>query len=428
MASTTQGIGLNTYDFSIDNSADFVSGMSENMEKIDREVTGKIKVNNTPSTVNFIEDSDGTISKIKSGNREILLKGQKGDKGDTGTASVAIDDSVTNFEQTWTSGKISSSLDSIMSYKKCDKGVNIEISTVSEYSTLKTLIDQSIACGVNSFAIMVSHGVSIYTDNVMDDINTTVTTILTQVLNYLKTLNLNAHLRVCIYTRDGHGNLVNPSDPNLFLDNWKNILLQYCAIINPLGFREITISNEMQYLTNGNRTKWQEVISSIKETYNQIKVGINFNIYDIKTDVVYDLFDILGFNFYPCLTKKGKTEDRVKLKRAFYYDLFNDDCLPKLLELHSLYPDKKLIVSEIGTWADKEGLYLTWKNSYPTAVYDEEPQRIYYELFFELLYEKNTTIDSMYLFTIVENSHRLSGYSFLGKQAENIVKKYWLEV
>lgn len=324
--------------------------------------------------------------------------------------------------------EIDAQFNTIVTYKKCDKGANIEISTVADYANIKSLIDKSIVCGVDSFAIMVSHGVNIYTDNVMDSMNSTVSTVLTQVLNYLKSKSLKAHLRVCIYTRDGHGNLVNPSNPSLFLDNWKNILLQYCSIMYPLGFREITISNEMQYLTNGNRSKWQEVINAIKSTYPFMQVGINFNIYDIKTDTVYDLFDILGFNFYPCLSKKGKTENRLILKRAFYNDLFNDDLIPKLLELRELYPNKKLITSEIGTWSDKEGLYLTWKNSYPNAIYDEEPQRIYYELIFELLYEKNTTIDAMYLFAVVENTHRLNGYSFLGKQAENIVKKYWLEV
>lgn len=124
MANTTQGIGLNTYDLSIDNTAEFISGMSANMEKIDREVTDKVKVNNTPSTVNFIAEN-GVISKLSNGITEIPLKGEKGDtgaKGDAGTASTAIDDSVTNFEQTWTSGNISLHL----------KSINDEIKTLNK--------------------------------------------------------------------------------------------------------------------------------------------------------------------------------------------------------------------------------------------------------------------------------------------------------
>lgn len=323
---------------------------------------------------------------------------------------------------------VDAQFNTIVPYRDCKKGANIEISTQADYNNLKTLIDKAVSCGIDSFAIIVSHAINVYTDNTMSGMNTTVTTVLQQVINYCNSINVHVHVRCTIYTLDGHGFQVYPTDVNLWLDNWKNILLQYCSLIYPLNVREISISNEMRTLTNGNYDKWQEIITSIKTLYPQMKVGTNFNIYDYKTDIVHDLFDILGFNFYPCLTKKGMSESEINLKRSFYYDLYNDELIPSLLKLRNDYPNKQIILTEIGTWSDATSLYQTWKNSYPNPIYDENTQELYYKLFMELLYKNNTVLDGMYLFIVVENTHRLEGYCFFNKKAENIVKNYWLGV
>lgn len=50
--------------------------------------------------------SGTTIEGLKAGEHTYSFKGEKGDRGEAGTASVAIDDTVENAQQTWSSEKI----------------------------------------------------------------------------------------------------------------------------------------------------------------------------------------------------------------------------------------------------------------------------------------------------------------------------------
>ena len=299
------------------------------------------------------------------------------------------------------------------------KGVNILISPISTESNLKSLIDQVILDGVNTIAIIVTNGQYLYTDNTVRPIGANELLLIPIIINYCNSKNLEVIFRCGQYTDDGHGSQIQPSNPTLWLTNLKVIMLQYCSIIYPLGVRNIGITNENISMTNGNIPGWTDIINSIHASYPSIKVFFTLNIYEYTSCVVYGLFDIIGFNFYPCLTTLGKLETDINLRKAFFNDLNGDNLIDVLVDIKNTY-NKEIWITEVGCWSDANALYQTWKNTFSSPVYDEETQKIYYDLFFELLYKRNSTINAMCIWTVSD-----AGYTFIGKQAEQTVIDYW---
>lgn len=308
-------------------------------------------------------------------------------------------------------------------YDGYKRGVNITLTDTVTADELKTIINECVKVGVNSVAIMTSDSFENNTSSTIEPLSENVADVLKDITTYCRILGLFVTLRcACHSLESSGGENVTPVDVDSWFTTWENRVRDYLDIVYPLGVNTVAIANELKTLTSKENYKqyWYRTINDLKNDYPNIECAINFNIYD-KNNVCLDLFDIIGFNCYPCLTRYGLSESDEVLKSAFYNDIYNDNSVGKLLELAEKYPNKTIWISEIGTQSQEKGLFQTWTNTYSPSVENQDVQSKYYELFLQIFEKCGNT--GMFIWSVYDA--RQNGFSFIGKKASRIVNKYW---
>lgn len=303
------------------------------------------------------------------------------------------------------------------------KGVNITLDSSISFDELKEIINSCVKRGVNAFALMTSDAFESNTSSVIKPIKKGVLDKLEKTIKYINLLGYFVTLRcACHSATNAGGENVTPEDLDTWFTTWENRIKSYLDIAYPLNVRYVAISNELRTLTGDSKYKpyWLRTINNLKGSYPNVKCAINFNIYD-KNNLCLDLFDIIGFNCYPCLTRYGLNESDEILKSSFYNDLYNDNSIGKLIELNNLYPNKTIWISEIGTQSQENGLFQTWQNYYSPSIENQAVQSKYYELFFTMVDRVKNS--GMFIWSVYDA--RDNGFSFLNKSAGAIVNKYW---
>lgn len=306
------------------------------------------------------------------------------------------------------------------------KGVNCTIAKTSELDDLKNKIIESHELGINEVSLLLSNAFQSNTSSVLDDIDKNVISVLSGLLEFCAQIGMGVNIRCTCYSKTtAGGENIQPTDLEAWFDNWEKRIEMFMDIAYPYGVRVVSISNELKYLNSLPEAKpyWYKIINDLKIKYKDLKVAINHNIYD-KTINVLELFDVIGFNCYPCLTRKGLNESFKNLSSSLHSDIYTDDNIGYILNLAEKYPDKEIWISEIGTQSDEKGLFQTWQNTYAPAEYNEEVQKIYYELIMQNIFKIKGT-SGMFLWSINDGRGGNNGFSFLGKSAESIVAKYW---
>jgi hypothetical protein len=303
------------------------------------------------------------------------------------------------------------------------KGVNITLDSSISFDELKEIINGCVKRGVNAFALMTSDTFESNTSSVIKPIKEGVLDKLEKTIKYINLLGCFVTLRcACHSATNAGGENVTPEDLDTWFTTWENRIKSYLDIAYPLNVRYVAISNELRTLTGDSKYKpyWLRTINNLKGSYPNVKCAINFNIYD-KNNLCLDLFDIIGFNCYPCLTRYGLNESDEILKSSFYNDLYNDNSIGKLNELNNLYPNKTIWISEIGTQSQENGLFQTWENYYSPNIENQAVQSKYYELFFTMVDRVKNS--GMFIWSVYDA--RDNGFTFLNKSAAAIVNKYW---
>ena len=306
------------------------------------------------------------------------------------------------------------------------KGVNCTIAKSSTFSDLSEKIINAQKDGVNSVALLLSNAFQNNTSSVLDEVSDNVITVFTSLLDLCDTIGMDVNIRCACYSKtNAGGENIQPSDLDSWFTNWQARIETFMDIAYPYGVRIVSISNELKYLNALAKAKpyWARTINALKSKYQGLKVVINHNIYDTTINTL-DLFDIIGFNCYPCLTRKGLNETDQKLKAALHNDIYTDDNIGYILSLVERYPKKEIWISEIGTQADDLGLFQTWQNTYSNPSYNEEVQAKYYELIMQNIY-KIVGTSALYLWSINDGRDGDNNFSFIGKDAEAIVVEYW---
>ena len=308
-------------------------------------------------------------------------------------------------------------------YDGYKRGVNITLTDTVTADELKTIINECVKVGVNSVAIMTSDSFENNTSSTIEPLSENVVNVLKDITTYCRILGLFVTLRcACHSLESGGGENVTPVDVDSWFTTWENRVRDYLDIVYPLGVNTVAIANELKTLTSKENYKqyWFRTINNLKNDYPNIECAINFNIYD-KNNVCLDLFDIIGFNCYPCLTRHGLGESDEVLKSAFYNDIYNDNSVGKLLELAEKYPNKTIWISEIGTQSQEKGLFQTWVNTYSPSIENQDVQSKYYELFLQIFEKCGNT--GMFIWSVYDA--RQNGFTFVYKKASRIVNKYW---
>lgn len=303
------------------------------------------------------------------------------------------------------------------------KGVNITLTSSLTFDEAKAIITSCVKVGINSFALMTSDAFENNTSSAIKPIKEGVLSLLEKTTKYINSLGCFVTLRcACHSATNPGGENVTPQNLDTWFTAWENRVKTYLDIAYPLNVHSVAIANELKTLTEDSKCKpyWVRTINNLKADYPNIKCAINFNIYD-KNNLCFDLFDIIGFNCYPCLTRYGLNESDEILMSSFYNDIYNDNFIGKLIELNNLYPKKTIWISEIGTQSQENGLFQTWQNNYSPSIENQGVQSKYYRLFFEMVDRHENS--GIFIWSVYDA--RDNGFSFLNKKARAIVNKYW---
>ncbi|MGL5330069.1 MAG: glycoside hydrolase family 113 [Peptostreptococcaceae bacterium] len=219
----------------------------------------------------------------------------------------------------------------------------------------------------------------------------------------------------------GEEGLKEPENTELWFENYNNLVQRIGLIAQEYGQEHFIICNEMMSLGSKeeNTQYWENIINELKE--KELKVGCSFSIEELVNKGIlklWDKLDFYGLNLYPSLSTKTKewAKDNYKnLCKAFY----TRDC--DLLEvLDSITKTNKSIwITEFGCMNSNLGLSLPsyWGDN---TEEDEEVQRIYLEVAFEML-KYISIIDVLTLWC----GNLEDGSCVIGRESENVLKYYW---
>lgn len=230
------------------------------------------------------------------------------------------------------------------------KGVNCTITPSSNLDTIKEYITSAYSAGANSVAFVVSNAFESSTGSTLADLDAIVLTNLATLIDFCNVIGMYVTVRCTCYAKNisGGENII-PDDVSSWFSNWYERVCSIMDVAYPLGVRTVSVSNELKNLNNQCADYWYSIVKKLHNAYDGLEVAINFNIYakDISRSVL-NQFDIIGFNCYPCLTRKGLDVSDTELKSAMYCDIYTDNNVGKIEELLSNYPTKKNM--DFGNW------------------------------------------------------------------------------
>ena len=173
----------------------------------------------------------------------------------------------------------------------------------------------------------------------------------------------------------------------------------------------------MKYICGRSYSKWEDIILPVKQS--GLKVAANFSgVKDFYNCCFINELDVIGINYYPSIQQNENEVITQQICNERFYQIIND-----LEEIKKLYPNKKLVVSEVGCSNNVNGLMVTSSNSnFPTTNTSLVPQKLYTETVFGLLGSKPNLLDGVYWFCFDKGNVRFGFYD--NPEAIENVKKY----
>jgi hypothetical protein len=127
-----------------------------------------------------------------------------------------------------------------------------------------------------------------------------------------------------------------------------------------------------------------------------------------------DLLDYIGLNFYPRMTTSlnYNTDDLIT---GMFRDLYDREGISDINKVSDGF-DKKIIITEIGITAFIEAVRLPSLWGY--SIEDETAQTKFYKAFMEII-RNMENVHGICIWSV------LDGFTFVGKDAENVIKSNW---
>ena len=256
-------------------------------------------------------------------------------------------------------------------------------------NTTKTHVDEQLndisRCGFNAIYICVYHEVSnnVFTPYISKQLIEYIIT--TAKAHGIEHISLKLHI-------DGGTKLV-PTDIDGFFNSWRTMVVDYANLSKQHQLESIYISNEMSKLTRGYADKWTPIINYVKAL--GLKVGVCYQglFHCYKSDI-NGLIDIIAVNIYPALTTNGYDITHLEATNKIVEQVMDD-----LKELKIRYPQKSLMVSEIGCTRNVDALSVPYGWNFPTENQSFEPQKIYYKAIFATLCATPNLLDGVYFWS-----------------------------
>ena len=294
----------------------------------------------------------------------------------------------------------------------------------------KAVIDKAVEVGCNHMILAMDIGQVLATDNVMREVTDEfLNTYVVPLTQYAQSKGVTVAWKMHCHSSDA-GNYVNPTDLDAWFANWKNRCDKVATFAVANGVKELGICNELHLLTTkSNSSRWQTIVNSVKSIGIE-RAFISCTSKEAKDypNVCFEVFDIVGFNVYPSINLKADASQTTTLDyhKAFYNDAQNTQYTKYMRDIKNYY-NKPLWVTEVGMCPTEEALFRTYLfNFSPNATLNEEVQANYYEAIMTELW-RNNDLEVVSLWGINEKPYPnpYNGFSFIGRKAENVVKKYW---
>jgi hypothetical protein len=246
---------------------------------------------------------------------------------------------------------------------------------------------------------------------------------LKSVVEYLQGQGFNISFKFHPNNNEGYsvftGSVV-PTDPATWFAAYKAILLQALAVSQNIKIVSVVNESESITQTQNYKTYWQDIITSIKAQNQTIKTTASPSQGggDLSEDkcVFWDLVDYLGVNYYPS-TPYIQVPTIRECKRTMYQLVSGLPCF-QLMVNQCLKYGKKIIITEIGVTPHEYQTSAPY-NWTDLGAYNETVQANFYEAFLNVL-TNMSVCEGLFIWNVRD------GYTFVDLEAENIVKKYYL--
>lgn len=161
-----------------------------------------------------------------------------------------------------------------------------------------------------------------------------------------------------------------PSDINLFFENWEKILMHYGAVCVENDIPILCIGCEQEEMTKDISMveKWKVIIDALHENYPELQLTYACTGNEIQTDSylkMCEYLDLIGLNIYlnyyrGDFEKDDPSFELIAESFAWTYE--------QMLRYYRMYPQKKMLITEIGCIPVNYGLSVVVPFNYATEL------------------------------------------------------------
>ena len=309
-------------------------------------------------------------------------------------------------------------------------------------------LDHLIATGANNVTIAPQVFMGPPNSSYIEPVNTRYGHQLTDIaraIEYLVNAGITVSIKPNLLPEDGSWSAkIAPEDPELWFQNYKDVLLAYAQLAEDTGVAVLYLTNEMKsMIVNPLYTDyWLDVIASIRDVFSG-GISLNATINDCGRDSegiansevmnipFADQLDFVGVSFYLPLTDKDDPTEG-ELESAWYGNRDGVNLIEVLKDIYRQY-GKPVMISEIG-YMSRDGVNRRPWDLKTVGVVDYQEQADLFEALMQVLTREGLSAEEDWLrgvsiwawFTCADPATQLPGrYAgvLFGEQGEVVQNK-----
>lgn len=187
-------------------------------------------------------------------------------------------------------------------------------------------------------------------------------------------------------------NEYDPSNYDLFFENWKELMLHYADLAHANGIPILSIGCEMKLCTDTKYlVKWQDIYNSIKAKYQDLLITYSMSMHEFEdpknSGQISSVVDLIGLNVYPAYAPANydATMEVDELKGAWWHDWNGHEYMQSINGYYDSY-QKPIYITETGLTPYDDGLSCLVSDYNGTGhAYNFDAQAIGYKAAFEAI-------------------------------------------
>ncbi len=216
----------------------------------------------------------------------------------------------------------------------------------------------------------------------------------------------------------GEIEMKNEEDWKTWFENYQAFILDYAKLAEKINMPMLCVGTELEKTSQRDK-EWRAIIAEVRKVYSgKITYAANFTEFDkVK---FWDALDYIGVQAYFPLAK-DHNPDLEELKESW------ESHLPKIEKVVRKYK-KPVMFTEIGycNTVDAAVEPWVWPNERKEIEFSEEVQALCYEAFFQTAWQKSWMAGVFFWKWYPERHEREPDFTPQGKQAEEVMRAYFL--